>query len=251
MGDYTLELYKVLRFTGGTLDDNGDYTGFNIGLHDYPIWDANYRDILNRKIVNRYLNREIGMENIERWVHRMRSKMHEIMPPYVELFNTTLLDLDPTKTVDIKTLTEGVVNSLRQSSGETDTAGSSESTTTATAGSKNRQMNLDFPQFALAENADYATSGADSNAQNTSSGTSNISESGKVEATDTTSDDSTTTGESRTVGYQGVPADLILAARSVIINIDIAIIEDLSDLFMLVWENGEEWTPSNWRGLTL
>lgn len=249
MGDFTLELHKVLRFTGGTLDANGDYVNFNIGLHDYPIWDNNYRATLNRKIINRYLNREIGMENIERWTHRLRSRMHEIMPPYIELFNTTLFDLDPTKTVDIKTLTEGAVNSLRQSSGETETTGSSETSSSATAGSKNRQMNLDFPQFALADNADYATSGADSNAQNTSTGSSDISESGKVEASDSASEDSTTSGESRTVGYQGVPADLILAARSVIINIDLAIIEDLSDLFMLVWENGDEWTPSNWKGL--
>lgn len=234
MPEFTLELHTVLKYSGATLDANGDYVNYNIGLHDYPVWDAEYRDVLNRKIINRYLNREIAYENPERFTHRLRSTMHEIMPAYVDLYQTTVMGLDMARTVDIKTITKGAVDSLRDSNGAT--------SSDATVGAKARSVNSDFPQFQLAANADYATSGSDSNSQNTSTGSSTTTD--KVTGKDTSDTESTTTG------YQAIPADLILAARSVIINIDLAIIEDpkISTLFMGVWENGDEWTPDNWKG---
>lgn len=237
MAEVTLELYKVLQYSGATLNGDGDYVNYNIGLHDYPIWDAAYRDTLNRKIINRYLNREIGYENPERFVHRLRSTMHEIMPAYVSLYETTVMGLDMTRTVDIKTLTTGAVESLR--------TGSSTSDQKAVVGAKARTINSDYPQFSLAGNADYASNGSDANSQNTSTGEGNTFESSSgTDHNDT---------ESSTTGYQAMPAELILAARSVIINIDLAIIEDpkIANLFLGIWETGEEWSPDNWKGIAL
>lgn len=235
MGVFTLELYKVLQFTGATLEANGDLVGGDIGLNDYPIYDEGHREVLNRKIINRYLNREIGHENIERWVHAMRRRMHEIMPAYNELYKTTLTAIDPLKTIDMKTVNDALTTSERNSDGS--------GSTSQTAGAKSRNINSDFPQFQLAGNADYATNGADSNATNTAAGTTEQQEfaTGKDEES----------GESHTTGYQGSQADLIIRARAAIINVDLAIIEELTDLFMLVWDNGDEWTPRNWRGIAL
>lgn len=233
MGVFTLELHKVLAFSGATLDANGDYVGGDIGLNDYPIWDADYRETLNRKIINRYLNREIGQENPERFVHAMKRRMHEIMPAYNQLYATTVLDLDPTKTIDMRTIVTGTMDSSRESEGS--------NTTTSSVDAKSRNINSDFPQFQLAENADYATSGTDLNSQNGSTG------SGTATETATGKDESL--NDSHVTGYQGIPAQLILAARSAIINIDLAIIEELNDLFMIVWDNGDEWLPSNWKGI--
>jgi len=219
-------------FTGATLDETGNLVGGHIGLDDYPIFDESYRETLNRKIINRYLNREIGLENPERFIHNLSRRMHEIMPAYNELYETTQLAVDPLRTVDMLTITTGKTESERQTT--------SANTSSTTAGSKSRQISSDYPQFQLAENADYATAGADSNAQNTASGTGS--------ATDASTGKDDVTGDSRVTGYQGSPYDLILRARAAIINIDLAIIEELSDLFMLVWDNGTEFLPSNWKG---
>ena len=35
---------------------------YDIGLNDYPIFDENYREILNNKIINHYYTEEIGFE---------------------------------------------------------------------------------------------------------------------------------------------------------------------------------------------
>lgn len=241
MGVFTLELYKVLEYTGATLDAHGQYVGGAIGLTDgphnvaYPIYDEAHRETLNRKIIDRYLNREIGHETVERFVHAMSRKMHEVMPAYNQLYETTMLELDPFKTIDMRTVTEGTANSERETT--------SDSETESRAGAKSRAIRSDFPQFALAGNADYATSGDDSNATNTATG-----EASSKDAAVGFDESST---ESRVTGYQGIPAQLLIAARSAIINIDLAIIEEISDLFMIVWDNGDDWLPSNWRGLTL
>lgn len=235
MANFTIELHKVLRLRGAVLETNGDLVGGDIGLSDYPIYSEDHRDTLNRKIINRYLNREIGMESIEMFVHALKRRMHEIMPAYNELYLTTLTTIDPLKTIDMRTVTEA----KKVSESETSGTGS----TSQQSGAKSRNVNQDFPQFALAGDADYATNAADSNATNEASGTTAQTENGRGQDEDT--------GESHTTGYQGSQADLIIRARAAIVNVDLAIVEELNDLFMLVWDNGTEWSPQNWKGITL
>jgi hypothetical protein len=235
MGVFTLELYRVLDLLHVELDMKGDYNGdgSEIGLGDYPIFDDDHRIVLNQKIVARYLNREIGHETIERWVHAMRRKMHEIMPAYNELYETTLIEFDTLSTINMKTTVEGTTESERSTEGT--------ATSAADADALSRTINSDYPQFMLNENTDYATSGADANQQNKSTGEATQTESatGKDESAQETS----------VTGYQGSPADLILRRRAAIINVDLAILDELNSLFMVVWDNGDEWLPSNWKGL--
>lgn len=232
MADFTIELYKVLEFTGATLDDKGDYQGGNIGLGDYPIFNEAHRSVLNRKIINRYLNREIGLENIPRFQHAMRRLMHEIMPAYNELYKTTEISYDILSTIDMTTESQGNTDTKRE--------GTQVATTGSEADGSTRTVNSDYPQFMLNEDADYATSASDANQVNTVEGEATNNEFVKENA------DST---QKQTVkGYQGHPADLIQRARDLIINIDLAIVEDVRVCFMVVWENGVEWTPRNWKG---
>lgn len=237
MGVFNVELYRMLEIFDTPLDSEGEFIvdWKVIGLDRYPIYDEAHRAVLNKKILDRYLNREIGQETIEKFQHNMRRRMNEIMPAYNQLYETTLIEFNPLHTIDMLTTSN--------ETGDTTSEAVSNGDTESTAGAKSRAINSDFPQFQLAGNADYATSGADTNASNTATGSAHSVDTGSV-ANESES-------ESRSVGYQGSPAELIMRARSAIINIDLAIVEDVRDLFMIVWDNGDEWLPSNWKGIAL
>lgn len=53
---------------------------------DYPIFDEEYRSVLQTKILLHFYTREIGYETVGRWKLALRSKMLEIMPYYNELY---------------------------------------------------------------------------------------------------------------------------------------------------------------------
>ena len=53
MSVFTIDLRRLLG------------TGFDIGLRDYPIWDEDYRGILNQKLIDHYFMYEIGAETPE------------------------------------------------------------------------------------------------------------------------------------------------------------------------------------------
>ena len=61
---------------------------FNIGLDEYPLFDENYRPILNQKIIDHYYFREIGFETAAHFRQRLKSKMSLIMPKYNRLYDT-------------------------------------------------------------------------------------------------------------------------------------------------------------------
>jgi hypothetical protein len=207
-----MDLWEVLEFT----DD--------IGLNDYPLYDPTHREELNQKIINRYLNREIGHETIDQFVHNMRRKMHEIMPYYNQLYATEQIKYDPLKTIDMRTVAAGST----ESSAEGDTSADSGSKTTADG----IAVASDFPQTSLdsGEGDDhigrYGTSSSESKNSGEQKNTAN--ESRKDSAKGKSDSDSTTTG------YQGVPAQLVMQYRSAILNVDLMVVEAVNELFMSV-----------------
>lgn len=235
MGTFTMPLKEAIRFTGGTttVSETDGITRLvnpaSIGLAFYTIFDPAYRDILNGKIVDHYWNREIGMESISLFQLAMRRRMNEIMPYYNKMYESTQIEFEPLTTMDIHTVSTGTV----------DVNTSDDSTTDATNDATNtsRATNLDMPQTALARNKDYASSGVDSNAQST--GTSNAT------VHNTGSNDTTADNDSRTTGYQGLASDLIMRYRESILNIDMAIINELTDCFMQVWDSSDEFYNNN------
>lgn len=135
--------------------------------------------------------------------------------------------------------------------------------TTGSTGSSSSEA-YEFPQQQLGADGHYATSASKSASESGSTGS---SESTSDTAT-TTEDDSTSettgttsaqvdgtvtrdgTGEteaerestSRTHGYQGNAADMLARFREQILNIDLLIIDDLADLFMIVLDNNDEFS---------
>ena len=180
-----------------------------IGLGDYPIFDEAHRGPLNRKIIDHFLNREIGQETEEMFSHAMRRRMNEIMPTFNQLYVSERIKIDPLLTMDIKSVSDS------------ETVSTAENANT----NKSTAVSYDMPQNRLKGDRDYASGAQDVGAEGT--GTSSNNDSGKV--------------SSRTTGIQGSQVQMLIEYRSSFLNVDLAIIEEIeaSNLFSLLWGNND------------
>ena len=71
-------------------------------FNDYPIFDENYRAVLNKKILMHYYTREICEETVGLWKLRLWTKMNEIMPYYNQLYESELIKFNPMYDIDIR-----------------------------------------------------------------------------------------------------------------------------------------------------
>lgn len=69
--------------------------GYDFGLADYPIFDEQYRNVLNTKIIEHFWFREIGFETIHMFLFALNRKMNEIMPYYNQRYKSELLNIEP------------------------------------------------------------------------------------------------------------------------------------------------------------
>lgn len=69
-------------------------------LDTYPIFDENYRGVLNKKIIDHYYMREIGGETLGQFKWFLRTKMNEIMPYYNQLYLSELIEFSALTHVD-------------------------------------------------------------------------------------------------------------------------------------------------------
>lgn len=60
--------------------------GYDLGLDDYPIFDEDYRPVLNQAIVDHFLMREIGAETPAQFIFFLNRRMRENMPKANALF---------------------------------------------------------------------------------------------------------------------------------------------------------------------
>lgn len=237
MANFTMTLQEIMEN-----NPNED-----LGLSSYPIFEEGYRDSLNQKIFERYYNREIGgtVQEFRLW---MRRRMNEIMPYYNQMYVSQKLKIDPLNTVSMSTIVDSVGDSTANGAmnGTSTSTGTSDQTTGAE--SKSRTVDMMTPQNELAGNGDYAT-GAQDSISNTS-GTSNAQnvENSESGTTSDTTANTTSHMENKVNGYSGSQAVLLNEFRKTFLNIDVEIIEDLSDLFMQVWTNGSSFTQHE-RGM--
>lgn len=209
----TIELFRVIE-----LAPNND-----IGLNDYPIFSEDYREVLNKKIIDRYHSREIGHETIGRFVFAMKRKMNEIMPIYNKLYESERLTFDPLVTMDLRTVAAGDTT--------TEAEAKSEGGNTSETSSQSRAVSSSTPQVPLSGRGDYATGMQDSSGTSNGSGT-------VTDSSDSKSNEQSNT-ESHTIGYQGSGASLVMEYRRSLLNIDLMIIEELEELFYQLWDNGD------------
>ena len=223
-------LSNMAKYT--TTIDTLEKNGYKIDFGSYPIFDENYRSVLENKILAhyRYLY-EIGFETPELFTKMLQATMNEIMPYYNILSDAQkhLLDGNLWKNVD---LTE---EKNTQSQGTQETSGTVENTAESTSNGESKQLYQDTPQGKIYENGlengnwatNFTTNNTETNLSDTSKGT-----------TSTESSVKNTEDYMKTiVGSNGRLYHVEIFERILknIQNIDANIIEDLSDLFMKIW----------------
>lgn len=278
---------------------------------DFPIFDENYRETLETKIIRHYYTREIGLETYGLWKLKLQTKLNEIMPYYNKLYDSELYKYNPLYDVDMTTthvgqktgentnvdsrISERSNSGTSKNVGDETTADTNRATTsgersventgseTNTGRSKNSATRdyqrddaySDTPQGTLNnvrnlnyltnarnivdtemtnENGETTGASASENKQsetnqqtvtgdNTSATkrvserTDDFTESNKNEGTNTETSKSTedyvlhVMGKSAGVNY----ARMIKDFRDNLLNIDMDVIRELNDLFMLIW----------------
>lgn len=233
MSKYTTEVRYICEVNSG-LNESVGYSKIDevitnaipkIFDFSFPIFDENYRAVLEKKILKHYYTREICEETVGLWKLRLDTRLNEIMPYYNKLYQSELLEFNPLYTSNLTRKRKTDLDSKRsENENINDTSSSNRTTgnnvsvntsnngtvdstnTTTTTGtgngtSSNTSTDLysDTPQGALSgvESSTYLTNARKiTDTGTTTSNTSNNSSTiGKVESDET---GSSTTVESGT-----------------------------------------------------
>ena len=269
MSKYTTEVRYICESYAG-FDESQGYDMVDDAIaaakdqifEEYPIFDEEYRSVLNTKILRHYYTREICAETVGLWKLWLNNTMNEIMPYYNQLYESALLKFNPLYDVDLKTEHSGTQSGVNEGSstdntvGENVSVGSSSSTndTTVTTDGTNSttQRFSDTPQGGLngmqsIEDNLYLTNatlvnGTDHRKTDTD---------GNITTVDNRSDNNTVNRKGSTsgnfnnlnqytehvAGKRGgtTYAKMLEEFRKTFLNIDMDIIKDLEDLFFKLY----------------
>lgn len=220
-------------------------SGVNIWDFEYPVPRASIdyngktckvdfdKAAFEKKIVDHYYFRQIGQETVGRWLHYFRTRIREIMPYYVQLyeFDAKFRNIeDPLESYNL-------VETFKQehsNNGSVTGSTSSESSLEHSNESDNFHRLSNTPQGRV-ENIDdgYLTEATKDNGS--SSGNESGSASGSSEQT---SEDSGTVEHTLTkrgnIGVQPLGGE-VENIRNAFINIDQMVIDELKDLFLQIY----------------
>jgi len=255
MSNFTTQIRYIIE----SVTQGVEYTNLNDRIEkacplifnfDYPIWNEEYKTTLEKKILLRYFNKEIGLETYGLWKVYLQEKFNSIMPYYVELYNATVPGLDITKDTIINTIVNSTKNTDMTGTEGVNTTGS---VNTDIADNKNQTingtnntvtLNNDFPQsphnntttdYTInSQNVDNTVANTTINTDTQSVDSSNsevVNRTNNVDSEEVNTMSSTVTGS--------LAADKILdnikKKRDLINNIDKMIVDELVDLFILLY----------------
>lgn len=231
MSHYTTEVRWIVETNSspGTVMQRCTEAAPAIFDFPYPIWEESAKLDLETKILMAYYTQEIGFETVGLWKLKLASKLNNIMPYYIDLYNTTIQKFDP---LNPTYLTETIARG-KQSTGMDVHQSKGQSEIVNSGGNTNTETLNEFPQSNLSPTGDYATSqrvdeqNLGSQVNNTASSNLSIDHTGKETENITNQRKGNLTGKTQ--------AELLQSMRDAIINIDSMIIAELSDLFMLLW----------------
>lgn len=242
MSKYTTELRFICESKAGLSEsvgfnqiDDVISNSWNKIFDNFPIFDESYRSVLCSKILKHYYTREISAETVGLWQLWLNTRMGEIMPYYNKLYESALLEFDPFKDVNYSRNHGGTFTGDTRRNGRSDVSVDNSVTSNGTSNSKN--LFSDTPQGAITniENESYLTNATlikdtDTNTTNTD-GNSTTQNTETTGITNTDNWIETIVGKQSTVSY----SKLLKEFRETFLNIDVMIINDLSDLFMNIW----------------
>ena len=228
MARYTVQLRKVIETVGEdqVLKWFQDYDLTNYltfeeirVITDKGTWSPAR---LARKIIDHYYMDEIGSETVALFKHRVKVAMQEIMEEKLPLIYSASLQYNP--------LTN--VNYTETYTGENTTANTTSSNSTATSDSSGLTVSSDTPQGQINKSQILQGKYASSTSANELEDTANTVPSGESNGT------GTQVYTKHYEGNQGISATyqkMIEQYRDNIRMIDREIIEDLRDLFMVIY----------------
>lgn len=217
----TLELREIVE------------SGINIWDFDYPsFYEGEEKTKFEQKVIDHYYFRQIGQETVGRFLHYFRTKVREIMPYYIQLYDSEkyMKELDdPFATVDY---TE-TYSETRE--GQSSGSASSSSTTTANSeGSENLTHKFsNTPQGEISNLDRYMTEASQDSSANSLEATSTGSgtNTNESESSETVSHTLTKKGA---MGVTTFGHDMIEFRQS-FLNVDMMVIDELNDLFLKVY----------------
>ena len=242
MSKYTIELRFICESKAGLSNsvgfnqiDDVISNSWNKIFDNFPIFDESYRSVLCSKILKHYYTREISAETVGLWQLWLNTRMSEIMPYYNKLYESALLEFDPFKDTNYSRNHGGTFTGDTVRNGRSEIDVDNSVTSNGTSNSKN--LFSDTPQGAITniENESYLTNATlikdtDTNTTNTD-GNSTTQNTETTGITNTDNWIETIVGKQSTVSY----SKLLQEFRDTFLNIDVMIINDLSDLFMNLW----------------
>ena len=219
-------------------------SGVNIWDFEYPVPRASIdyngktckvdfdKAAFEQKIVDHYYFRQIGQETVGRWLHYFRTRIKEIMPYYVQLY-----EFDAKfKNIDDPLESYNLVETFKQEHSNNGSVSGTSSSETTSERSENGSTDHRFsntPQGSISNLDNYLTEASkdvtngSSNENGSASGTSEQSseDSGMVEHTLT---------KRGNIGVQPLGGE-VENIRNAFINIDQQVINELKDLFLQVY----------------
>lgn len=232
MSKYTTEVRYICEVSAGLVEST-DYMKVEDVIKkalpivfdfSFPIFDENYRSVLETKILKHFYTREIGLETVGLWKLKLNTKLNEIMPYFNQLYKSQLYAFNPfydvdltrkhridgsgTKDTDTATNTQTEHNITVDESGNSTITGSGSSNSESANTRANTKTDAfserysDTPQGALTDlRADkYLTNATlrDENVNGNTNETGTDKTSTKTDAENTENKNTETTGNNRT-----------------------------------------------------
>lgn len=219
-------------------------SGVNVWDFDYPVprSELQYngktckvdfdKAAFEQKVLDHYRFRQIGFETVGRFLHYFRTRIREIMPYYVQVYEFDAKFRNIDDPLESYNLTE----TFRQSTagtGRTTGTNTASQSSESSATSESLSKFSDTPQNSVANLDNYLTNATQlsGNETGSSSGNSSGTSESSTEDSGTVEHELTRRGN---IGVQPLGGE-VLNIRSAFINIDMQIIDELRDLFLQVY----------------
>lgn len=208
-------------------------SGVDIWDFEYPsFYTGDDKKAFEKKVIDHYYFRQIGQETVGRFLHCFRSRINDIMPYYIQLYESEkfMRDIeDPFATVDYTETFEQETSGTTSGTSVID----SESNSDGTSNGNSTRKFSNTPQGSIDNLDSYLTeANVDTSGMNTTDTTN---------ATTTTETSGSDTGTVRHTltkkGAMGVTTfghDMIEYRQS-FLNIDLMLIKELNDLFLGIY----------------
>ena len=227
--------------------------GIDIWDFDYPsYYEGEAKRDFERKVIDHFYFRQIGQETVGRWLHQFRTRVREIMPYYIQRYKSVeIMDKieDPFESYNLteeytqKRVGKGdsTVKNVNTSEASEEINKTVDSDDDATNRNEKRFSNT--PQGSIDNLDKYLTEATIDSGSNThtikntekGSSSSTSSSDGSTESTSNDTEDTTyTLTRKGNIGVATIAQEMN-SFRTSFINVDLEVINELNDLFLLVY----------------